>query len=283
MKSAYAGDIMIRCEADRLRKVLMSPPLEKYDVFHFDYYDLLIHDFIEMPDLKKARIQHERLVDIFKENGVEVEMVEPNPQFPNLCFVRDTAVITPQGAIPSSFCLKSRMGEEKIIASKLREIGIPVLEPIRPPGCFEGASCIYFCAGPCALIASSSQTNLDGIKQISEAVRSQGIDDIRIVEHADYHLDGVIGVVSHDTFVVKEQYKDDKSLRGFNVIPVPDELLATNVVLLRDWKVVAYEGAKESIRIMEKEGVDVIPADISEFAKMMGGPHCLTLDLDRKP
>lgn len=274
-----------RHEADRLRRVLLSPPLEKYDIFHFDYYDLLIHDFGAMPDLKKACIQHQRLIDVYNKNGVKVEIVEPSARFPNLCFVDNCAVITPQGAILSNFNLRSRRGEEKIVEQKLRELGIKIHDRIRVPREFEGGSNIYI-LGETAIIGNCTQSNPEGIKQMSEAIRLQGIHDVRIFEEAGMHLDGRLGVVSRDTLVVHEDNKDDKSLHGFNVIPVPRPPLtggATNVVLLKEWRVVADENNKEGNKIMEKEGVDVIAVNLSEFGKMYGGPHCLTLHLDREP
>ena len=73
--------------------------------------------------------------------------------------------------------------------------------------------------------------------------------------------------------------------RKIKIIEVPPEEyweLAVNAVTLASGKIVMNAGSKNTVRALEKEGVDVIQVDFSESHKFaIAGLHCATLELLR--
>jgi N-dimethylarginine dimethylaminohydrolase len=72
--------------------------------------------------------------------------------------------------------------------------------------------------------------------------------------------------------------------RRINIIEVDPEEgkdYACNTFALEPGKVMMLEGFSKSQKRLEREGVDVITVDMSEFIKSGGGPHCATAPLIR--
>jgi arginine deiminase len=71
---------------------------------------------------------------------------------------------------------------------------------------------------------------------------------------------------------------------GINIIEVSPEEgrnYACNTLALEPGKILMLEGFENSQKKLEKEGVDVIPIEMTEFIKAGGGPHCATAPLIR--
>ena len=65
---------------------------------------------------------------------------------------------------------------------------------------------------------------------------------------------------------------------------VPETLLqGLNVVVLRPGQVVAYQGNTKTLQALERAGITVVPMPSSELALWHGGPHCMTMPLERSP
>jgi N-dimethylarginine dimethylaminohydrolase len=73
--------------------------------------------------------------------------------------------------------------------------------------------------------------------------------------------------------------------RDIKIIEVPVEEywdLAVNGVTLEPGKVVLNAGSPETVKALEREGVEVLPVDFSESQKFaIAGLHCATLELVR--
>ncbi len=103
------------------------------------------------------------------------------------------------------------------------------------------------------------------------------------------HLDCVFAYVDSGLAVIYPpgvpfdfvEYLKDK---GINMIEVPPEEgrgYACNILALEPAKTIMLEGFEVTKKKLEKEGVDVITAEMSEFIKIGGGPHCATSPLIR--
>ncbi len=74
--------------------------------------------------------------------------------------------------------------------------------------------------------------------------------------------------------------------KGITLIEVPPEEgrdYACNILALEPAKIIMLEGFEVTKKKLAKEGVDVITAEMSEFIKIGGGPHCATSPLIRDP
>jgi N-dimethylarginine dimethylaminohydrolase len=150
-------------------------------------------------------------------------------------------------------------------------------------------------------IGKSIRTNQEGIDQVSTVLRSVGIEDIVTVplpgwiENINWpaggfaHLDCVFGYVDSGLAMVYPagvpfDFLEYLKRRRINIIEVEPEEgkdYACNTFALEPGKVMMLEGFGKSQKRLEREGVDVITVDMSEFIKSGGGPHCATAPLIR--
>lgn len=270
------AETWIRSEADRLRDVVVSPPLESYGRL-----DLNEHNWSESPNLEEARREHEAYVDLMRAEGVKVHEVPPTRRFPNLIYPRDAALVGPRGAWLSRFGLPSRRGEETRVRKILEALGVPIAGQTKAPGTFEGGG-DSFLLGRVAFIARSERTNGAGGRQLARHLEAEGY-EVRIVPVTlSFHLGEPLGIVDHETILVDERWAGHAAFRDFERIEVPaTEVGGGNVLVLGPRKLVLHGGYPESMRRMRDRGVDVIPFDFTELKKAGGGPQCLTLPVRR--
>ena len=63
------------------------------------------------PDYEKALAQHADYIEALKECGLEVTVLQADEDYPDSCFVEDTALMTPNCAILSNPGAATRNGE----------------------------------------------------------------------------------------------------------------------------------------------------------------------------
>ena len=92
--------------------------------------------------------QHDDLADAYRANGVQVVYVDPGhlPP-PNQMFCADLFVMTPSGAIVGRPASTVRAGEERWIARRLADCGVPILRSVGGRGTFEGADLCWLAPG----------------------------------------------------------------------------------------------------------------------------------------
>ncbi|WP_345803726.1 dimethylarginine dimethylaminohydrolase family protein [Liquorilactobacillus sicerae] len=165
----------------------------------------------------------------------------------------------------------------------------PILGAIQGKGFVEGGS--FTIVNPStAVIGKSVRVNQEGIDQLTVMLKLQGIDlfvvDIPI---SKIHLDEIFvmidkGLALGDLEVLPHWFIAKMKTLGIKVIGVSkkDPDLTNNCLALSPNKVLFPASGKNTIQILEKNGVNVIPIDVSEINKMGGGIHCLTLPLYRE-
>ncbi len=89
------------------------------------------------PDVNKALAQHAAYCNALKECGLDLTMIEANPQFPDGTFVEDTFVIAERVAIATRPGANTRLGEVASVAEALRRFK-PQWEQIEAPGTVDG-------------------------------------------------------------------------------------------------------------------------------------------------
>lgn len=266
----------IRSESDRLRDVIVSPPLSSYgDV------DLRVHNWHSHPDLARAAEEHRALVATLEAEGATVHIVSGDASLPNHIYPRDTGLVGPAGVWLGRFCLPTREGEIPRIRRALAAIGVPVTGTTQPPGTFEGGG-DAFLVGRVAFVATSARTNAEGASQVAGHLRSLGVDVRMVPVSLSFHLGEPLGIVDEGTLLVDERWADEPAFRDFARIEVPaSEVGGGNVLVMAPRKLVIHAGYPETLRRLEKEGVEVLPMNLTELKKAGGGPQCLTLPVRR--
>jgi dimethylargininase len=206
---------------------------------------------------------------------VEVLELPPDERFPDSCFVQDCAVIWDQVAVVARFGAASRQGEQQAIrqalgAQQCRQVG-----EIRPPGTLEGGDVLVL--GARLVVGLTARTNRAGVAQLRDLLELEGavVDGLPVPE--GLHLLSGITHLGHGMVLATDLYADLPIFAGLEVIRVPQaEAYAANALGLGS-RVVLPAGFPHTARLITERGLEVLPVDLSEFAKADGGATCLSL------
>ncbi len=277
-------------EVGRLKAVLLRRPGEEIEQ---------ITDFAKwrwggVIDPIKAREQHDRVAEIYKNEGAEVFYVENQREDkPNAMFMRDNILATPEGAIVCRQALRVRRGEESAVSSALGRIGCPIVRTISGNGYFEGA-CALWVDRETIILGSGVRANFEGVRQVEEVLRPMGVSNILHfqIPYGHAHLDGLMSFVDRDKMLIfpwQTPYDVIKPLmdRGIKVLEAPsiDEVKhhsAMNLVTLAPGKVLMPTGTPLTRKLLEDNGVEVVEVEIGEIRKGFGALHCLTAAIARE-
>ncbi len=269
-----------------LRRVLVKRPDQA-----FAAADPARWHYRGQPDLEKARGEHDALVAIMKDCGIEVAYHDDVPSgLADAIYVRDPAIVTDQGTVVLRMGKKLRRGEEAPMARRLKALGIPVFYTLHAGARAEGGDLLWLDNDTLA-VGLSPRTNIDGLRQLNEALSPRGV-SIVPVQLPRYrgpgsviHLMSLISIVQQHLAVVyspllPDPFRKVLKNRGFELIPVPDEefaTLAVNVLALDPGKCLMLEGNPVTQGRLEEAGCRVFTYRGEEISiKGRGGPTCLT-------
>ncbi|RLD07251.1 MAG: amidinotransferase [Chloroflexota bacterium] len=238
------------------------------------------------PDLALAREQHDAIAQFYRGAGVNVHYVEPNQlPPPNLMFCADLFFMTPEGAILARPASTVRAGEERWIARRLADLGIPIARTLRGGATFEGADAQWL-NSETVLIAHGLRTNAEGVSQVSDALRGMGVDVIQVdLPIGTMHLMGMVRFLDKDLAVGwlgRLSYVAVEALRarGYRVIFIPNEAEAKNhalnFVTLGPKEIFMAAGKPITQKFYESQGVTCHTVETGELNKAAGGIGCLT-------
>ncbi len=266
----------------KLRSVLMHRP----------YHELeLVGDpdkwgFASKPNKDIAAKEFDNLVDILKENKVDVYKVQTDrAPPPNLYYTRDLGLCTSNGIVLANFYANYRQGEELYLQITAQELGIPVFGKLRDTY-FEGGDFVQISDSTAAL--GLQRSSYGGYEDVSEFVDV----DLLPVPHSEKfaHLDVVFNMVGPKlcvacTKALPAEFIDFLKQEKIDIIDITvaqQKELSSDVLMLKGGRAIISDECTKTIRELEKRGADVIPIPLHELKKGKGGPGCLTLPLLRK-
>jgi arginine deiminase len=267
----------------RLEAVLLHRPGPELDGVTDPGASLML----ERPDPLRAVAQHDALAAAYGSAGVDVARVDP-PVVPppNLMYVADLFVMTPEGAILGRPASAVRAGEERWVQRRLAELGVPILRAVGGRGTFEGADLMWLDART-VLLGVGPRTNRDGAAQVAAVLESMGMKVTTVaLPRGTMHLMGQLRIVDRDLAFYWPGRFHEVGLRaleacGYRVQRIPDEEEATrgfalNFVTLAPRAILLPTGCPVSLAAYEAEGIDCRTVDVSEIVKAAGGIGCLT-------
>lgn len=276
------GSCGVSDEWSPLRAVLLHRPGEELRVPDPDQAQM-----IALPDVTRAQRQHDAMAEAFRSAGVAVHYVDPSRRVaPNLMFVADLMFMTPEGAIVGRPASSVRAGEERSVARRLAELGIPILCSVRGHGTFEGADAAW--VNPeTVLLSTGLRTNAEGAAQVAGILCNMGVTVIPVgLPYGAMHLMGQLRFADRDLAVAwpgRVPYAAVEGLRtrGFEVMFAPDEEEATsgmalNFVTLGPRRVLMPAGNPVTLTRYEELGVECRTVRVDELTKAAGGIGCLT-------
>ncbi len=249
---------------------------------------------LETLDIDKAQQQHDALAQAYRDAGIAVHYVGPNvPAPPNLMFVADLLFMTPEGAILGRPASTVRAGEERFVARRLAELGIPILRSVRGTGTFEGADAAWL-DPQTVMLATGLRTNPEGAAQVTGLLREMGVEILQVgLPYGAMHLMGQLRYADRNLAIAwpgRVPYAAVTALRarGYTILFLPDEEeakhgMALNFVTLGPRQILMPAGNPTTQIFYEDAGITCHTVQADELVKAAGGIGCLTAILERAP
>ncbi|MGO1118658.1 dimethylarginine dimethylaminohydrolase family protein [Rhodovibrionaceae bacterium A322] len=240
-----------------------------------------------------AAQQHDALAQAYRDNGVTVHLVEPDrTPPPNQIFCADLFAMTPGGAILARPASTVRAGEERFVARRLADLGVPILKTLTGTGTFEGADALWLDEKTVA-VGLGPRTNDEGGLQVADALSELGVDTIFCdMPYGAMHLMGLLRIVDGDLALAwarRTPYRLVQALRerGYKVVFLPSEAdtrqyTAFNFVTLAPRKILMMAGYDETQEFYEKLGITCVTVEANELTKAAGAVGCLSGIVERK-
>jgi dimethylargininase len=241
----------------------------------------LVHGLSSAPELgspvyEKALLQHDAYIAALKRCGLEVLVLPADENYPDSCFVEDTAVLTRRGAIITNPGAPSRRGEIEDIKNRLAQF-FPAgrIEYIRSPGALEGGDVMM--AGDSFFVGRGGRTNAEGIGQFIGILKKWGFRGIEIPLEKVLHLKTGVNYIENNTMLTAGEFTNKADFASYRRLEVKDhEAYGTNCIWINGTVIMA-QGYPETTELVRGAGYPVLLVDTSEFRKLDGGLSCLSL------
>ena len=259
--------------------------------------------YLDAPDAGRARAEYDAFAALLAQHGAELHYLPPDTETGlDSIYVRDAAVMTPDGAVLCHMGKAARATEPAVMGRYLASIGVPVLGAIQGHGHegaarLEGGDVVWLGNGAVA-VGEGYRTNAAGIAQLTAILGARAGEVIRVpLVHWSgpedvFHLMSLISPIAPDLALVYSRllpvfFRDLLRERGMALVEVPDEELDSmggNVLALAPRRCLMLAGNPETRRRLEAAGCEVWTYEGAEISrKGCGGPTCLTRPLGRAP
>ncbi|MCW4013982.1 MAG: arginine deiminase-related protein [Candidatus Bathyarchaeota archaeon] len=287
------GDLWADCGINTQYKPLKSVLLHRPGKEMGELVDPDSVQMLAIPDTEQASRQHDTLAEAYKAEGVEVHYVDPpGTPTPNQMFVADLMFMTPEGAILARPASTVRAGEERWVARRLAELGIPILESIRGTGVFEGADAAWIDEDT-VMVATGHRTNHEALWQLTDLFEEMDVDVIHVgLPYGSMHLMGTLRIVDKDLALCwpgRVPYDAVAELRdrGFSVYFIPDldeavKGMPLNFVTLAPRRILMPGGNPVTEAFYDDIGIEYRTVAINELIKAAGAVGCLSGILGRE-
>ncbi|MCD8024565.1 MAG: arginine deiminase family protein [Candidatus Gastranaerophilales bacterium] len=263
-------------------KILMCRP---------DYYGIKyeINPWMNMniqADNKKALLQWENLYSILKERlQVDVKLVEPEDDVPDMVFTANAAVMYGKKAIISRFRYKERQPEEKYFADWFNNNGYEVI--FMPDNiAFEGAGdALYY--KNILFSGYVPRTDITAHTYLSQLLKIEVI-SLELVNKNFYHVDTCFCPLSDDFLIYYPKAFDSYGNKVIErYVPAEKRIIVNeeeasyftcNAVNIGK-NVVTNLTTKRFSNLLKEKGFNHIQTDMSEYMKAGGACKCLTLKI----
>lgn len=221
-----------------------------------------------------------------EELGCGVEVMLPQPEWPDLVFTANAALIQRQRCILSQFKHPERQGETRWYRQRLGRDGYE-MTLLDGDFCFEGEGDALFC-GERLYCGHGFRTEPAAVEAL-EKVLGIEVAGVRLVNPHFYHLDTCFCPLADglalwypDAFDRAGQERVRREIPHLMEVSVEEagRFACNSIVLGRD--LLMPEGCPEVSRLLTRCGYRAHPLPMSEFLKAGGACKCLVLILERR-
>ncbi len=272
-----------------LRDVLLCPP----DHFRWLATSVISRDTLASGrayDPELAAAQHREMVAAYREAGVTVHFLEPDPRLPYQVFARDSSVASPLGGIVTQPAQPWRRGEYAPVIDFYRSADVPIHRMITA-GTLEGGDVVIVEPGRLLIGNGEERTDRAAAAQLGGWFAELGW-EVRIEPIPSHfvHIDVLVSILAPKLAAVCVEAASGGLLRwltdtGFEIleVSVADAFtLGVNAIALGHERVISTarsRGLNEQLRAL---GLTVFDPDLEMFTLGGGGAHCLAQPLRRE-
>ncbi len=243
-----------------------------------------------VPPIAELQAQHDSLAQTLRDQGVEVVLLgQAREGQIKTCYTRDSAIAIDGGAIVTRLGAKVRRGEELLVTRALAKLGAPILRTIQGTGLLEGGSFAWL-NPKTAVVGRSIRCNDEGIRQLDEVLRGQGVELLRVdMSGYDIHIDGSFLMIDVDLALIDARglpYSFLEKLKQLGIrtieITPEDNGWIINGLAIRPGRVLMPPGASNrTLDLLAKHDVEIVTLPYDKVALNGGGIHCSTCPLVR--
>jgi len=270
-----------------LKKVLLCRP----NYIDLAPIDKISEDWMKLGitiDRDKAMTEHQRLVDIYEANGVEVAYREPEDHLSSMVFARDFGFNLKEGVVIGKFAEPIRQQETALYIEKLEEMGIPIIAQCTE-GIVEGGD-FWQLDNKTLVIGKLRRSNAIGIENIRQQLATYGYEILEVDSDPRYlHLDMMFNIVGEKTAVaywegLPEDFRNYLTDHKYDIVKIEEAGIFkhfSNLQALGNKRVISLKANIEVNRQLGERGYQVFELDCEEILKTGGGPHCMTFPIYR--
>jgi N-dimethylarginine dimethylaminohydrolase len=252
--------------------------------------------FFHAPQFAEAQGQHQELCRQLEEFGIEVRQLPPSPDFTlDAVYTHDASLLADAGVILMHPGKANRVPEARRHGAFFRDLGVPVLGEILPPGKTEAGDMVWLDAET-LLIGQGFRTNTAGIEQMRALLAPSGVEVISaplpygMGPAYCLHLMSLISPLDQNTLLVDlawlavetVEYLQSRRLRLIEIDSSERDTLACNVLTLGRNRLIALEENRKTNQKLRDAGYNVKTFSGTELCiNGGGGPTCLTRPLVR--
>ena len=238
-----------------------------------DFADGLTTAGLGRPDFDRMLAQHDAYVAALRALGLEVEVLEALPGFPDAYFVEDAALVFPGLAVVTRPGAPSRRDEAEALAPALARHR--PLARLEAPATLDGGDVLV--VGRQVFVGLSDRTNPEGAAQLARLLAPHGYAVVPVPVAAGLHFKSSVNWVGGDTLLLTAAFAGREELAGFRrLVMDPAEAYAANTLWING-TLLTPSGFPRTRALLETLGLPIVELDMGETRKMDGGLTCLSL------
>jgi N-dimethylarginine dimethylaminohydrolase len=234
--------------------------------------------------------QHAELVGAYRQAGVAVHFLEPDPALPYQVFARDSSIGTPLGPIVSQLAQPWRRGEYAPVIRFYEAAGIPVHRMVTA-GTVEGGDVVIVEPGRVLIGNGEERTNQAGARQVAAWFEEMEWEArVEPIPSHFVHIDVLVSILAPKLAAVCVEAASTGLVgwlrdAGFEIleVSVADAFgLGVNAISLGADRVISTRRSSELNAKLRAHGLEVLDPDLEMFTLGGGGAHCLAQALRRE-
>ncbi len=287
--------VNVRSEIDTLKVVVMcwanphriSLGNVVTSLFNASVRAQLRHNAWKAYDYVRVRAQQQGLIQVLRDHGVTVLLLDNVPGISSQHYTRDIAFCIDDAFFVARMGTRYREPEQRALATLLPRLSkIVRLER----GRIEGGDVILY--GDKVLVGLGEATDTEGVdalrRKLAELGNPREVVAIPFAHRGVIHLDTKFNIVGNNVaLIARKSFRPDTVRwfeRYFDLIEATDEEtngLEINTFVIGGGRVIMCEKSERLAKLIQDKGLTPIPLDYSEVTHWPGSFRCTTLPLER--